>query len=137
MLIPIRRKDVFILSLYTTLWGLWVANPYWDTFSKAGIYEKLKDLAPEWVWGLAVLVIGISMFLSFAINNWYPGISWSARIGTLVWFVIFLFYISTDATSTAWITAFTITLLYALITVNTSVNYSKGYFNNQNLALEE
>ena len=41
------------LGIYTILWGLWVANPFWDVFSTAPLYSQLSSIAPEVFWGTA------------------------------------------------------------------------------------
>lgn len=46
------------LGLYTTLWGGWLALPWFDTFPASPAYAGLQALAPEPVWGCGILVLG-------------------------------------------------------------------------------
>lgn len=60
----------FILSLFMILWGLWLLNPAWDTFSLPS-FEAFLTVAPEMVWGLIAMSIGVLTLLSAGIK-YYP-----------------------------------------------------------------
>jgi hypothetical protein len=47
----------FIIGVATVVWGAWVGNPFWDAFSIAP-HAQFLELAPEWVWGLFIGVLG-------------------------------------------------------------------------------
>jgi len=49
----------FFPALFQVLWGLWILNPWVNTFAITNAYRLMADIAPEWVWGLAIFLIGI------------------------------------------------------------------------------
>ena len=62
------KRLEFIPALYLVWWGVWVANPFWNTFTTSSVYSTLAELAPEWMWGTTVLVIGI-LFIIFLFGD--------------------------------------------------------------------
>ena len=40
-------------------WGLWLLNPIFNTFVSAPTFNTMSSIAPEWLWGFAMFVIGI------------------------------------------------------------------------------
>ncbi len=126
LLRPMNKRDVYLLNLYTTLWGIWVANPAWDTFSKSKIYSSLGDLFPEYVWGGAALLIGILSVYAVTRNR-YTFLRLLSKLGSVLWLVISLLYLSADYSSTGWITAFVISSFYFLKAINISVNKCKAF----------
>jgi hypothetical protein len=60
MTFTIQKKQLeFIPGLFLSLWGLWVLSPWWETFHASSAYVFMNSLAPEWVWGLTVMLIGL------------------------------------------------------------------------------
>jgi hypothetical protein len=60
------RQLEFVPAVFLILWGVWVMNPFWDTFVVSGSYALMAKLAPEWLWGAVFLFIGIvQMFALF------------------------------------------------------------------------
>jgi len=49
----------FLPALFQVLWGLWILNPFENTFKITSAYNLMGTLAPEWVWGLILFVIGL------------------------------------------------------------------------------
>jgi hypothetical protein len=121
LLRPVSPRDMFLLSVYTTLWGLQIANPFVDTFAKSHVYINMASLLPEPVWG--IMAILVSIFLTVAVHRGcWKTLMWASRVGFILWGTIFLFYITVDISSTGWITAATISSFYLIIAINASVN---------------
>ena len=125
LLRPIHKRDVLLLSTYTSLWGIWVFNPYWDTFGRSKIYNSLNYIFPEWVWGLTIALIGLSS-MAIVIHGCNKTLGLISKAGFILWGIITMFYISADITSTAWITSFTLSSFYLLMAVNIAINKEKA-----------
>ncbi len=126
LLKPMNKRDVLLLSLYATLWGLWVSNPYWDTFSRSKVYSKLEYICPEWCWGLAALLIGVLSVYAVTRDK-FSFLKLLSKCGTILWLIIALLYVTTDFTSTGWITAFIISTFYFLKAINLSINKCRAF----------
>lgn len=62
----------FIVAGGTTIWGFWLANPYWDTFTKSPSYDPMAAVAPEAVWGLFILGMGGVQIVMLALRLLWP-----------------------------------------------------------------
>ncbi len=123
---PMNKRDVLLLNLYTTLWGLWVTNPIWDTFAKSKIYASLEYIFPEYIWGGAALLIGVFSIYA-AMRNKLSFLKVLSKFGAILWLVISLLYVTTDYSSTGWITAFVISTFYFLKAINISINKCQAF----------
>jgi hypothetical protein len=54
-----RKYLEFFPALFEVLWGLWILNPFENTFKITTAYRVMASIAPEWVWGTVILLIGI------------------------------------------------------------------------------
>ena len=64
-----RKYLEFFPALFEILWGLWILNPLESTFKISSAYTLMASIAPEWVWGLVLLAIGIfQMIVIFTPN---------------------------------------------------------------------
>jgi len=119
--LPLNKAATIVLSTYTMLWGLWVANPFWDVFSRAELYTSLMNVLPEYAWGLIAICCGLAM----AWGVLHTTTQWVARgafVGFLHWIVISGGYFMGDWQNTGGVTALTIALLCALTYLNSRVN---------------
>lgn len=58
-LISYEIELVEIMSgIAAVCWGLWLINPLFVTFDSSQTFYAMAMLAPEWMWGWAMLVIG-------------------------------------------------------------------------------
>lgn len=121
-----NKRDVLLLSMYAILWGAWVSNPFWDTFGKSKIYANLAYIFPEWVWGGMALFIGV-MSVFCVLKGRLRCLRCLSKAGALLWGIIAILYISTDVSSTGWITAFVISSFYFLKALNLAVNKEKAF----------
>jgi len=119
--LPVNKAFILVISTYTLLWGLWVANPFWEVFSRSPLYTSLNSLFPEVVWGVFAIVCGLAM--SWGIlhekSDW---LCRGAYIGFIHWIVISIGYFLGDWQHTGGITALTIAALSALTYLNSRVN---------------
>lgn len=121
MLKPVNTAAIIILGIYTTLWGLWVANPFWTVFDQAPLFNLMNTLAPEWAWGLVALCIGILMIYG-VLRHSYRSLTTGALVGYFHWFIIAIMYFGGDWQNTGGITALIISLYCAFIWLNITKN---------------
>jgi len=57
----------FLLSFFMIVWGLWLLNPFWETFSLPSFAAFLM-IADESVWGIVALLIGIGTLVSAGVK---------------------------------------------------------------------
>lgn len=88
-------------------WGLWILMPH-DTFPTSISYNVMASLAPEWVWGLVVMVVGAAQIATtLSTRGWK--LRASANFATFVtWVFIATMFIVSNWLSTA-------TVIYPLL----------------------
>ena len=121
LLKPINTSAVSILGIYTILWGLWVANPFWDVFSTAPLYSQLSSIAPEVFWGTLAIVIGIITMYG-VVRPSYRSLTLGALAVGWHWWMISLLYFMGDWHNTGGITAGIFFVYGAFIWLNLRVN---------------
>lgn len=60
-----RRTLELLTNLFSFVWGLWVINPYFNTFDSAPIFGIMRDVAPEPIWGFAFFITGLTGMIFF------------------------------------------------------------------------
>jgi hypothetical protein len=55
-----RERLELVCGLAMALWGLWLLVPCWDTFGSSRVFYMLETIAPEWVWGAAMALLGLA-----------------------------------------------------------------------------
>lgn len=68
-----------------TLWGLWLLFP-WTTFNTPA-YQLMSSLAPEIVWGVVMLFIGLVQFVYVTKGN-IKHRKMSMQVASVVWIFI-------------------------------------------------
>ena len=121
LLKPINTSAVSILGIYTILWGVWVANPFWHVFSTAALYSQLNSIAPEVFWGLLAIVIGIITMYG-VIRPSYRSLTMGALAVGWHWWMISLLYFMGDWQNTGGITAGIFFVYGCFIWLNLRVN---------------
>jgi len=58
-----------IIGVFNIVWGLWLLNPYWDTFQYPH-YSVLSLVTSEYMWGFLVLVLGFFTVL-FSVKHMF------------------------------------------------------------------
>lgn len=117
---PINTAAISIMGAYTFVWGLWLALP-WATFVRSPIFENMANLAPELVWGLAAMVIGVLMLYGVYSQS-FKALRRGASAGFYYWFVVSGFYLIGSWQSTGWINAFMVAIYCAFVAINLQVN---------------
>jgi hypothetical protein len=122
LLLPINPAAVVILGMYTVLWGLWVASPFWDVFARAPLYSALASTTvPEFAWGILAIVCGlITIYGSY--KRRYGPLTRGAGVSWAHWSMIAIFYFMGDPLNTGGITALTFAFYSAYIYLNIRVN---------------
>jgi hypothetical protein len=122
LLLPINPAAIIILGIFTVLWGLWLANPFWTVFTQAALYSVLSSVAPEWFWGCLAIVCG-SFTIYGAVRRRYRPLINGAVISVWHWLMISIFYFMGDPLNTGGITALTFCVYAGFIYLNLRVNY--------------
>jgi hypothetical protein len=125
---PINTSAALIMSLYTFVWGLYVANPFWEVFDSAPVYSTLDKLAPEWFWGCFAIAVGFSMTIGI-IRHTYKTLTHAAFGGFLHWAIISLGYFAGDWQNTGGLTAFMVAFYCGFVYLNLQVNKDNIRFN--------
>lgn len=122
---PVSRGVTVIVALYTALWGVWVASPFWSVFSTSTLYDGLRGVAPEWFWGVFALLIGLAAFYT-SINDRFPTTAFTcAALAGWHWLIVGILYLYGDWHNTGGITGLFLAFLCAYIYF--SVKYNHGY----------
>lgn len=129
LLLPINPAAVVLLGIYTTIWGFWVANPFWTVFSQAPLYDVLASIPPavippEYFWGTIAMVCGCITIYG-AIKRSYRPLITGASVAGWHWFMISVFYFLGDAANTGGITALIFAVYGAFVYLNIKVNFKE------------
>lgn len=120
MLQPINTAAIIILGVFTTVWGVWMGNPFWSVLNHSQVYEAMRIL-PEYFWGGVAFACGVGMIIGVLYNS-YQSLKISAIVGFYHWFAITIFFFFGDWRNTAGITALTICIYCGFIYLNLRVN---------------
>jgi hypothetical protein len=124
MMKPINTSAVIILGLFTTLWGIWVAVPFWDVFTTASLFSYMEKLAPEVFWGLLAVVAGVVIVWG-VIKNSYRSLVIGSWAGFIHWMLVAGLYFAGDWQNTGGITVLAFALYSAFIHINIKINHKK------------
>lgn len=129
LLKPINSAAIVVLGVYTLLWGLWIANPFWTVFNTAKLYHVLMTLppayvSPEYFWGSIAIICGL-ITIRGAYKRSYRALVLGSSIAGWHWFMIGLLYLAGDWHNTGGITALTFAIYSAFIYLNIRVNSDK------------
>lgn len=122
LLRPINPAASIILGVYTVLWGMWVASPFWSAFAHVSYYSVMAHLAPEWVWGLIGIFCG-GLMIYGAVRRTYRELTNGAGTIALFWFFIGICNFLADWQATGGVMAFMIFIYGAFVYLNIRVNY--------------
>lgn len=114
---PINKVAAVVLSVYTFLWGLWVANPFWNVFEYSRVYSWLDGIAPEEFWGGMAMVVGAVMTYG-VVRSSYKSLTIGAFVGFINWLIIAMGYFAGDWKNTGGITSSAMALYCAAIYLN-------------------
>lgn len=125
LLLPINPAAVVLLGIYTVLWGLWVANPFWTVFTQAELYGVLATVAPEVFWGCLAIGCGLVTIYG-AVKRRYGPLVRGASFSGWHWLMISIFYFMGDPLNTGGITALIFAVYAAFVYLNIRVNFKEN-----------
>lgn len=100
----VARSEFYILEALVGLgaagWGLWLANPYWHSFASSPSYEAMAHYAPEEVWGLALLALGLAQ-VGAAGAQLLLARRILSLLAVFVWLFVSVMFVSANVASTA------------------------------------
>ena len=106
-----QKKELQLISSLTLiLWGLWVANPWFNCFTAAKVFSFMREIATEGIWGWGIFFIGVIQ-LFFLYTKRCESHMIMAFVSMLSFIVLALFYAIGNWKSTA----FPIYLSFAVI----------------------
>ena len=125
LLEPVSKVVTIMLGTYTIIWGLWVTNPWIDTFTSAPLYGALVSFMPiEWLWGLVAVLFGAMTLLGVSRHARRTEFYGAAANG-FYWFIISIFYFIGDSANTGGITALFLAILSTYIYLNCKIQYAR------------
>ncbi len=84
-------KKLQYSALAAVLWGGWLLNPAYDTFSSGAAFSVMARIAPEETWGTVVGIIGLLGL--WAVRTGWLRLEIYAAVGLFfVWIVLVLVY---------------------------------------------
>lgn len=122
---PINTAAISIMGVYTVLWGIWVASPFWDAFERAEAFSIMAHVAPEHVWGVVALIVGCIMIRG-VMKRSYRALTIGALAGFFQWITVCGFFFFGDWQNTGGITYLMIAAYCGFIWLNLRVN--KAHF---------
>jgi hypothetical protein len=130
LLLPINPAVVVLLGIFTTVWGFWVANPWWTVFTQAPLFDALNtawfvnalSISPEVFWGVTAMACGV-MITYGAVKRSYKSLIRGATIATLHWATISIYFFMGDWANTGGITAGLFATYGAFLWLNIRVNF--------------
>lgn len=122
LLLPINPALVVLLGIYTVVWGIWIANPFWDVFATAPLFSAMAGIFPEWVWGSIAIFAGATTIMGAVVRS-YGALTRGAMTAALHWLVISILYFMGDPLNTGGITSLVIATYAAVVYWNIRINF--------------
>jgi hypothetical protein len=117
---PINPALIVILGVYTTVWGAWVGNPFWEVFTRAPLYSQMAHF-PEWAWGLFAFISGIGILLGVK-DGTNKSLKYGAAVGYFHWLVVSGMYFLGDWQNTGGITSLAFCIYSLVVLLNLHKN---------------
>lgn len=119
---PMNLYASVLLGVMTFVWGVWVVNPFWHVFTRAAIYDKTLEFAPEWAWGTWSTVCGAAL-VAAVFKRSTRWVSRASAFAMWHWFTISLMFWWGDWQNTAGLTYMFIGLYATYIFLNVRLNW--------------
>lgn len=137
LLLPINPAVVVLLGIFTTVWGFWVANPFWTVFSQAALFNAMNSaefvqwvgmigISPEVFWGGIAMVCGV-FIIHGAVKRSYKSLIRGSTIAFFHWLAISIMFFLGDWMNTGGITAGIFAIYGAFLWVNIRVNFKESH----------
>jgi hypothetical protein len=126
---PINTGAVIILGVYTLLWGIWIANPWWSVFNHAMSYSWLAgtdilDIPPEYFWGFNAIIFSGFMIYG-VVRGSHRSLTHGAFAGFIHWALVSVGFLIGDWQTTEGITALMVSFYCAYVYLNLMINKSR------------
>lgn len=125
MLQPINASTTVILGVFTILWGGWLLAP-WSVFGTAPLFEGLRDLGPEWAWGIFAVIAGVAVVYG-ALRPSYGSLMRGTGAAGAFWLCIGLNLFIADWQNTGGLTYLFIATYSWFAYLNVKVNHETGH----------
>lgn len=99
---PQEVLELFVSAL-ALVWGLFLVNPYVNTFAVGVGWRAMAELAPEWAWGLGALLTGAAGILGLG-NDLRRVRRYAAFLHAVAWAFISTMMVTSNALGTGWVT---------------------------------
>ena len=129
---PINKVAATTLAVYTFLWGLWLASPFWEVFRAARVYSWLDSVMPESAWGILAMAVGAVMLYGLARSS-ENSLTIGAFVGFIHWLIISIGYFAGDWENTGGLTSLAIAIYCGAIYLNIRFQH----FHQNDLAFEK
>lgn len=133
MLKPVNPTAIILLGVFTIVWGLWLASPFWTVFTSAPLYSFMNFVS-EAVWGVIAIACGL-IITHGALTRTVASLILGSRTGGIFWFVVSIMFFLGDWHNTGGITALLLAVYAFFIHLNLKVN-SKVIGNCNDLFIE-
>jgi hypothetical protein len=114
---PINRVAAVTLSVYTFLWGCWLASPFWSVFAGTKMFDWLSSVGNEYFWGGLAISVGAVMTYGVARGS-RNSLTAGAFVGFIYWLLISIGYFAGDWKNTGGLTAAAMAIFCAAIYLN-------------------
>lgn len=81
----------FLSALALIGWGFWLLAPWWETFNSSPSFQAMAYVAPEWVWGATVAILGLCQMAAFVGEHRNVRIA-TALGGVFIWSSVSLMF---------------------------------------------
>ena len=118
---PPSAVAIVMLGVYMTLWGIWVANPFWTVFTSSTIYHTMAAFAPEWFYGTGAIICGVLITYGAVLDSYFAKTAGSL-LGALHWVSLSTLYFIGDWHNTGAITTLFVAATSAYLYLSTVIN---------------
>lgn len=88
---PYSPFSFLLHGVFLILWGFWWATPAWNVTDKSEFYTSATEVAPEWAWGSAAMLIGLTMIIAgYRYNRKW--LRYATGAAAILWSIIGMFY---------------------------------------------
>jgi len=113
-----------ITAVQSMLFGLWLILPF-DTFSSGSVFDIMNQIAPESIWGVLMMVLGITQLYTVHTKRVFYRI-WATRIMLPVWVIIDLSFLLSRTASSASITYFVFVMCSIWSLISLALRQNRG-----------
>lgn len=115
-----------ITAVQSMLFGLWLVLPF-NTFNSGNVFDIMNQIAPESVWGILMMVLGIAQLYTVHTKRVVYRI-WATRIMLPVWVIIDLSFLLSLTASSASITYFVFVMCSVWSLISLALRQNRGCY---------